>query len=97
MNIDLTENYDIELKEVLTFDGSIFPKIEEIKNNLQDYLDDGDYKDDFDPDACSEFLKDNLNERHKSEICCNIINKYEKEHSEGMYNVSIFDEDIPKK
>ena len=96
MNIELTENYDIELKEVLTFDGSIFPKIEEIKNNLQDYLDDGDYKDDFDPEACREFLEDNLNERHKSEICCNIINKYEEEHSEGMYNVSIFDEDIIK-
>ena len=96
MNIDLTENYDIELKQVLTFNGSIFPKIEEIKNNLQDYLDAGDYKEDFDPEACKTFLKDNINERHKSEICCNIINKCEEEYVEGIYDISIFDEDIIK-
>lgn len=96
MNIELSENYDIEFKEVLTFNGSIFPKIEEIKNNLQDYLDNGDYKENFDPEACKEFLKDNLNERHKSEICCNIINKCEEEHVEGIYDVSIFNEDIIK-
>lgn len=95
MNIDYNEkNHSIEMTNVLNFEKDVLPKIEQIKVNLSDFIED-DLVSPEDLEKYKAFLDENINERHICEIMCNIINNYENDNE--LYNASIFDESLIKK
>lgn len=95
MNIDYDENsHSIEIKDVLNFEKDVLPKVEQIKANLSDFIED-ELVSSEDLEKYNAFLNENCNERHICEIMSNIINNYDNDNE--LYNASLFDESLIKK
>jgi predicted RND superfamily exporter protein len=91
-------NFEIEIKEVFSFEYHALPKYDEIKNEVSDMIEDiEDIEDENTLESINEFLEHELTDADKLSILEFIKNDYEFESCNPEYEVSIFDEDIIRK
>ena len=95
------EDCSIEIKECLTWEGSVLPRLECIKEEIQNIYDinkeDSDDMTEEDLENCKNALdaiEAGLGQREKVTILCEIINYFEQVTYREDIEVSIFAQDI---
>ena len=86
-------NFEIEVKEVFSFEYHALPKYDEIKDDVQGQLEELEEQERDDIDDIVRFLEHTLTDEDKLSILEFIKDDYEYESCNPEYEVSIFDED----
>ena len=84
-------NFEIEVKEVFSFEHHALPKYDEIKDEVSDMIEGIEDEDTI--ESVNEFLEHTLTDEDKLSILEFIKDDYEYESCNPEYEVSIFDED----
>lgn len=84
-------NFEIEIKEVFSFECNAEPIFDEIKGEVSDMIEDIEDEDTL--ESVNEFLEHELTDEDKLSILEFIKDDYEYESCNPEYEVSIFDED----
>ena len=87
------DNFEIEIKEVFSFECNAEPIFDEIKDDVQGQLEELEEQDRDDIDDIVRFLDHTLTDEDKLSILEFIKDDYEYESCNPEYEVSIFDED----
>ena len=90
-------NFEIEVKEVFSFEYNALPKYDEIKSEVSDILGNDEIDDEDILESVNEFLEHELTDADKLSILEFIKDDYEYESFNPEYEVSIFDEDRIRK
>lgn len=88
-------NFEIEVKEVFSFEYNALPIYDEIKDEVSDMIEDIDDEDTL--ESVNEFINHTLTDEDKLSILEFIKDNYEYESCNPEYEVSIFDEDRIRK
>lgn len=85
------EKLEIQISETLSFSYDVQPRIEEVIENIEDRLKEGEYEES--KEDVRRFLQYTMTQEDKVKILRNIVEDYEQELYRSDCVVTIFDED----